>query len=127
MPNTCFIKCYYVPMLTCSSAVVILLKCCTPPFRISPAMFLFSTMTCTTSVLQGHHTPLFIHPLLNSIWQCFSLSLEKSQNRVAVFSVRERQLHFPEGSFTKRFVEHYMCLVTLCQGHLPTSFFSHGS
>lgn len=110
------------------SVIVILLKWCTPPFPISPALFLFSAMTCvicTTSVLQEIHTPLFTHPLLNSIWECFSL--EKSQNRVAVFSVRERELDLPEGSFTKRSVEHYMCLVTLCQEHLPASFSSQGS
>lgn len=87
-------------MLTFLSVIVILLKCCTPPFPISPAMFLFSTMTCvicTTSVLQGPHAPLFIHPLLDSIWQWFFLSLEKSQNRVAVFSERERELSLPLG------------------------------
>lgn len=74
MPNTCHVKCYYIPMLTCLSLIVILLKCCTRPFPTSPAIFLFSTTTCvicTTSVLQGCHTPLFIHPLFNSIWQCF--------------------------------------------------------
>lgn len=128
---TCYIKCYYILMLTFLSVIVILLKCCTPPFPISPAMFLLSTMTCvicTTSVLQGPHAPLFIHPLLDSIRQCFFLSLEKSQNRVAVFSVRERELSWPEGSVTKRFEEHqhYLCLVTPCQGHLPASFSSQG-
>lgn len=132
MPNTCHAKCYYIPILTCLSVIVILLRCCTPPFPTSPAMFLFSAMICvicTTFVLQGCHSPLFIHPLLNSTWQCFYLSLEKSQNRVAVFSLRERELYLWEGSFTKRFVQHQycMCLVTLCQGHLPTSFFSQGS
>ena len=63
-------------------------------------MFLFSTMTCVTytaSVLQGGHAPLLTRPLLNSIWQLFPLSLEKSQNRVAVFPVREGELHFARG------------------------------
>lgn len=59
MPNTCYIECYYISVLTCLSVIKILLKCCVPPFPISPAMFLFSTTTCvicTTSALQGHHT-----------------------------------------------------------------------
>lgn len=57
--NMCYIKCYYISMLTCLSDIVILLKCCAPPFPVSPTMFLFSTTTfiiCTTSVLQGCYT-----------------------------------------------------------------------
>lgn len=90
---TCYIKYYYILMLTFLSVIVILSKCCTPPFPISPAMFLFSTMTCvicTTSVLQGPHAPLFIHPLLDPIWQCFfSFSREVPEQSCCVFSERK--------------------------------------
>lgn len=95
-----YIDGYFISILTCLA--VMLCSFCNTVLLLSLShLSHFSSqpwsVTCTASVLQGGNIPLLTCPLLNFIWQQFPLSPEKSQDRVAVFLVKERELAFARG------------------------------
>lgn len=129
VPNMCYIKGCYMPILTglCSFCNILLLLSLSHllGFSSQPQPVLLAL-----SLFSKEATLLFLLTLFSAPCGNIFLFLQRSSRTDLLCSQREKGSYvLPEVSLPKKckVCHRYLCLMTLCWGHLPPSYFSQGS